>query len=343
MRPEQWNALQEVSRSEHTSNTPVVLIIDSPWMPGFVGVSHLDYYFDPEVWFQANLRVMREFPDAIFLPSWWVEYGMAIEPSAVGCRIVFHPDQTPSESPVLFRLEDVSRLDPVNPRSDGFMAMALRQYRTQKQRIFDAGYIVPMVAARGPLCLASFLRGVTDLMMDLIEDPEGAHKLFQFTTQTVIRWLEAQAEVLGDGVEGILVLDDIPGMLSREMYLEFAHPYLKQIAEAFPEDWIKVYHNDANTRPFLEDLPGTGFGVLNWTHKVDVEEAWQGTGGQMCLMGNVPPLDIGVRGTRAQVRHAAKQILDTRQGRPLLLSMGGGVSPGTPADNLRALLEVAAG
>ncbi|MCP5110650.1 MAG: uroporphyrinogen decarboxylase, partial [bacterium] len=289
-----------------------------------------------------NLRVLREFPEAIFLPSWWVEYGMAIEPSAAGCRIVFHRDQAPSESPVLYRLEDVARLEPVNPNSDGFMPMALRQYRTQKQRILDAGYVVPMVAARGPLCLASFLRGVTELMMDFMEDPEGSHKLLRFTTAAVIRWLEAQAEALGDGVEGILVLDDIPGMLSRQMYLEFAHPYLTEIAMAFPENWVKVYHNDANTRPFLEDLPGTGFGVLNWTHKVDIKEARRKTGGRMCLMGNVPPLDIGVRGTPEQVRQAALEILTKGRGCGMLLSMGGGVSPGTPAANIRALVEARA-
>jgi uroporphyrinogen decarboxylase len=79
----------------------VALIIDSPWISGYLGVSHLEYYLDPELWFQANLRTLREFPEIIFFRSWWVEYGMAIEPSAHGNRIHFRADQPPTRSPVL--------------------------------------------------------------------------------------------------------------------------------------------------------------------------------------------------------------------------------------------------
>jgi len=70
----------------------------------------MDYYLDPEAWFQANLRIVREFADIILFPSWWVEYGMAIEPSAYGNRIHFWSDRTPDQSPCLTRLDDVGSL-----------------------------------------------------------------------------------------------------------------------------------------------------------------------------------------------------------------------------------------
>jgi uroporphyrinogen decarboxylase len=133
------------------------------------------------------------------------------------------------------------------------MPFALQLYRMHRRRIFDEGYTIPMVAARGPLCLASFLRGVNQLMLDITDDPEGVHELFRLTTQTVIDWLKAQAAAIGDSVEGILVLDDIVGFLSRKLYMEFGHPYMKQICDAFPTGWVKIYHNDANARPMLAD------------------------------------------------------------------------------------------
>ncbi len=341
MRPEQWNAFKLAAKGGAAGSVPVALIVDSPWIPGYAGVSHLDYFLDPEVWFQANLRVAEEFPGVIPLPSWWLEYGMAIEPSALGARIHFHPDQPPSQSATLVRLEDAGQLAPVNPHTDGLMAWALRRYQTQKERIFKAGYTLPVVTARGPLCLASFLRGVTQFMMDLVEDAQGSHRLLELATNTVIAWLRAQAEVIGETVEGILVLDDIPGMLSRRLYLEFAHPYLKRISEAFPADWVKVYHNDANVRPFLAELGGAGFDVLNWSHKIGVAEARAALGDSMCLMGNVAPLELGVRGTPLQVREAAGEVLRASGGRGLILSVGGGVSPGMPAENIQALVEAA--
>jgi len=339
MRPEQGESFKKAAKRSPGAGTPVALIIDSPWIPGYIGVSHLDYYLDPELWFRANLGIMREFPEIIFFPSWWVEYGMAIEPSAFGSRIHFQPDQPPTQSPSLLRLEDVSTLEEVDPYSDGLMPFALQLYRMHKPRILEAGYTIPVVAARGPLCLASFLRGVPEFMLDLTESPEGVHALLALTTRTVIGWLKAQAEVIGETVEGILVLDDIAGFLSARSYREFAHPYLKQICEAFPAEWVKVYHNDANVRPFLADLAGTGFDVLNWSHKVDVREVREKTNGRLCLMGNVPPLEIGVRGTPEMVAQSAREVLAKSEGNGLILSVGGGVSPGMPRENLRALAE----
>jgi uroporphyrinogen decarboxylase len=342
MRPEQWQCFKKAAKQVPGATAPVALIVDSPWIPGYIGVSHLDYYLDPELWFQTNLRLQKEFPDVILFPSWWVEYGMAIEPSAFGSRIHFSPDQTPAQTPVLKRIEDVDGLEGVNPLTDGLMPLALHLYRTHRPRILDAGYTIPVVAARGPLCLAAFLRGFTEFMMDTVENPEAVHKLLSITTKTVIDWLKAQADVIGDTVEGILVLDDIVGFLSGPAYREFAQPYLKQICDAFPADWVKVYHNDANVRPFLADLPNAGFDVLNWSHKIDPALVREKTQGRMCLMGNVPPLDIGVRGTPEMVRTAAAEVLAKTKGDGLILSLGGGVSPGMPKANITALVEALA-
>jgi uroporphyrinogen-III decarboxylase len=339
MRPEQWQSFKTAAKQRSSERVPLALIVDSPWMPGYLGISHLDYYLQPDVWFESNLRIAHEFPEVILFPSWWVEYGMAIEPSALGTRFHFYPDRTPDVIPSLFRAEDVDRLSPVNPRTDGFMPLALHLYRTQKQRIFDAGFTIPMVAARGPLCTAAFVRGVNDFMLDLSENAEAAHRLLRLTTDTVIGWLKAQAEVIGESVEGIFVLDDIAGFLSRRMYQQFAHPYLKEICDAFPKDWVKVYHNDANVKPFLPDLPDTGFDVLNFSHNLDIAEARERTGGRMCLMGNVNPLEVGVRGSTEEVRAASLEVLRKMKGTGMVLSVGGGVSPGMPGGNIRAMIS----
>ena len=338
MRPEQWSAFKRAAKRQAGAGVPLALIVDSPWMPGYLEISHLDYFLDPEVWFQANLMVLREFPEITFFPSWWMEYGMAIEPSAMGARLSFAADRTPSVRAMLFELHDLERLAPVDPWADGFMALALHRYRMQKQRIFDAGYTLPVVTARGPLCTAAFVHDLSRLMVNLKEDPIGVHRLLAYVTEATIEWLKAQAEAIGPSVEGIFVLDDIPGFLSNQLYKEFAHPYLKQICDAFPKEWVKVYHNDASIKQFLEELPETGFDVLNFTHNLDIAEVARRTSGLMCLMGNVAPLDLGVRGTPGQVREASLAVLQKMEGRNLILSVGGGVSPGMPRENIEAMV-----
>ncbi len=341
MRPEQWNVFRNAAKRSASGATPVALIVDSPWMPGYLGIPHLDYYFDGEVWLEANLRIQREFPEIIFFPSWWVEFGMAIEPSAFGSRTRFWPDRTPDQIPMLRRIEDAADLAPVDPQTDGLMPQALHRYRRYKQRIFDAGYTIPVVAGRGPLCIASFLRGVSEFLTDLADSPEAVHRLLDLTTREVIDWLKAQAAAIGPSVQGFLLLDDLVGFLSLRAYKEFAHPYLKRICDAFPSDWVKVYHNDANVKPFLSELPDAGFDVLNWSHKLPVGDARERSGGRLCLMGNVPPLEIGVRGTPEMVESSARQVLAEAASASLILSVGGGVSPGMPKENLLALAHAA--
>ena len=235
MLPEQWETFKRAARREKMDKIPMALIVDSPWIPGYLGIKHLDYFLDPELWFQSNLKIMREFPDIIFIPSWWMEYGMAAEPSVLGSKIKFWQDNTPSEYHTLYRLEDIDNFPEYEVEADGFAGLTLHRIGMARQRILDAGYILPMVTSRGPLCTAGFVRGTTEFMIDLVEDPKGAHKLIDLCTRVIIDWLKAQQKVMGDTVESIFILDDIVGFINEEHYLEFAHPYLKRICDAFPE------------------------------------------------------------------------------------------------------------
>ena len=190
-----------------------------------------------------------------------------------------------------------------------------------------------------PLCTAGFVRGTTHFMIDLVENPEGAHKLIDLCTRVIIDWLKAQHKVMGDTVESIFILDDIVGFINEEHYMEFAHPYLKRICDSFPKSWIKVYHNDAEVDACLDHLPDAGFHVLNWGKQKDIREVKRRVGDRMCLMGNVNPLEIAVRGTPDEVREATLDVLEGAGGEGIILSVGGGVSPGMPRHNVIAMLE----
>jgi uroporphyrinogen decarboxylase len=339
MRPEQWDIFKRAARMERLDAVPMALIIDSPWIPGYVGVTHMQYYLDPEVWFQSNRQIVEEYPEIIFVPSWWVEYGMAAEPSALGTKIKFWQDNTPSEYHTLYRLDDIDNFPEYEVEADGFMALTLSRIGMQKQRVFDAGYTMPLITSRGPLCTAGFVRGTTEFMMDLVQNPDGAHKLIDLCTNLVIDWLKAQHAAIGDSVEGLFILDDIVGFINEDFYKEFAHPYLKRICDAFPKDWVRIYHNDAEVQACLDHLPDAGFNVLNWGKQTDYAEVKGRVGDRMCLMGNVNPLEIGVRGTPAEVRTATLDVLEKSGGEGIILSVGGGTSPGMPRQNIRAMIE----
>jgi uroporphyrinogen decarboxylase len=78
--------------------------------------------------------------------------------------------------------------------------------------------------------------------------------------------------------------------------------------------------------------------VFNFSHETDLARARELLGPEIVLMGNLPPLDLLVRGTPDQVREAtARQLGQLAEVGPMLISPGGGVSPGTPIENLQAM------
>ena len=267
---------------------------------------------------------------------------MAAEPSVLGTKIKFWPNNTPSEVHMLNNIEDMDQLPEVEVEADSFMALTLHRLRMQRQQVLDTGEIFTMATARGPMCTAGFVRNTSDLMMDLVEKPEWVHKLLDRCTRLIIDWLKAQAKAMGPTVEGIFLLDDIVGFVNEEHYMEFCHPYLKRICDAFPPDWVKLYHNDASIEACLEHLPDCGFNMLNWGKQTDFAKVKARVGHRLCLMGNVNPLEIGVRGTPAEVRAATLDVLEKSGGEGIVLSVGGGTSPGMPRQNIVAMQQALA-
>lgn len=339
MRKEQWEIIQKCARMEPVDPLPISLIVDSPWIPGYLGISMLDYYTIPEVWMEANLKIEAEYPEVIMLPGMWAEYGMCAEPSGFGCRVRFLEDKTPLAYPMLSSIDEIDALKQPDPTKDGLMPFVLNLYRYAAPRLKDQGHLIKVVAARGPMATASHVLGVTDFLLGLKLEPEKAHQFLKMTTRLTIEWLQAQAEALPD-VEGVMVLDDLVGFLSPKDYEEFGHPYFKEIFQAFP-GMVRMFHNDTDnpvSYPYLKDWP---VDIFNFTFKYGVDEVREQVGPDVCLMGNLGPLNVLASATPEEVRGMVDWIRKAHPGPGLILSAGGGVSPGTPGENIRAMIEAA--
>lgn len=339
----EWAVLMAFAQGRSPELGPAGLIVDSPWIPGYCGVDTIDYYGDRETWLRCQDRVRGDFPGLLLLPGDWVEFGMASEPSSFGCPVHFFHEQTVGIGHLITSADDLPLLDGLavpDPERDGLMPLALSRIRSLRGPLAERGRRMRIVASRGPLNIAGFLMTIPEFCVAVKTDPERIHTLLDKTTELVIRWLEAQARAAGD-VGGILVLDDICGFFSREEYLEFAHPRLKRIFDHFSLP-VKLFHNDNfgngyTTFPYIADL---GVNIFNFSHLADLGEAARQLGPGVGILGTLPPLDLLTRGDPTAVRAAAKTLLDSRpEGCRLMLSAGGGASPGMPGENLAAMLE----
>jgi uroporphyrinogen decarboxylase len=329
---------EKLVRNRSKDQAMAALIIDSPWLPGYLGVSTLDFYFDPKVWMDAHDKALEDLPGVAFVPGTWVELGMAAEPSGFGVPTQWSNASPPSVRPYPGGLSLLVEAETPDPEKDGLMPAILRQYERMKAPLTEKGMAPRMAAARGPLAVASHLTGVTELLMATQLEPEKCLALVEKTTDLCILWLRAQLERMDEPI-GVLVLDDIVGMIGPEDAAKYALPQLERIFSSFP-GLIHIYHNDTPNQKMLDGLATIGMDVFNFSHEVDVKTAREKLG-DVVLMGNIPPLEILVRGSVEQVRKATEALLQkASEFGPILISPGGGVSPETPIDNLQAMAEV---
>jgi uroporphyrinogen-III decarboxylase len=333
----QWEALKSVIRGGKSNSLPVGFIIDSPWLPGWAGHSILDYFTNDQLFLEDNLKAIRAFPEAMFLPGFWSEYGMCTEPSAFGAVSVWDENEFPFAKRTLRSAEDVDFLEKPNARKDGLLPFVIKRLKHLQPEIEKAGSRIRFAVARGPLNIASFLMGATEFMMALKTEPERMHKLLSITTDFLTDWIAYQRECF-PSIDGILLLDDMVGFIGRDDFETFGFPYLKQIYSA--DVSVKFFHNDAPCKVCAPFLPEIGVNLLNFGMQHTLTDMKEWTGNKVALLGNIPPRDVLAAGTAADVARSVKEMLNGLSDHSkLIVSCGGGMPPGAPTENIRALIE----
>jgi uroporphyrinogen decarboxylase len=340
MNDQQWNTLVSVVRGETLPTLPTAFIIDSPWLPNWAGHTILDYFTDERIFLEDNLKAIRAFPETMFLPGFWSEYGMCTEPSAFGSVCMWGEDDFPFARKVLHSPADVERLEKPNARKHGLLPFVIKRLLHLQPEIEKAGHKIRFAVARGPLNIASFLMGTPEFLEAIKTHPQQMHQLLTTVTDFLVDWIAVQRETF-PSIDGIFLLDDIVGFVSRRDCETFAIPYLQR---AFSADvTVKFFHNDAPCKASAPLLPDIGINLLNFGTQHTLSEMKTWTGNRIALMGNIPPRDVLAEGTPADVTNSVTQMLNALDDRSrLIVSCGGGMPPHAPTENIQALISTVA-
>ncbi len=333
----QWRKLSEIIEGKEPFSPVTGFIIDSPWLPGWYGITNLQYYASEKSWFDANLKAIQTFPEVIFLPGFWSEFGMCSEPSAFGAKMVFMQNNLPHADKILTDIAEAVSLQEPNPKTDGMLPFVLQRLIDLQLEIQREGHEVKFAIARGPLNIASFLMGTTELMMAMIMDPENTHRLLEIITRFTVNWIQLQKETLKT-IEGILILDDIVGFVGENELKDFAVPYIKRIFSGI-DSKVNFFHNDAQgliCAPYLKEM---GINLFNFSFEHSLTEMRKLAGPEITLLGNLPPRDIMAAGTPEQVYEEAKKMYNSIEDkRRIIWSVGGGMPQGVSSENIRAFV-----
>ena len=256
--------------------------------------------------------------------------------------------------------EDVDSKELYDPL-DAKSCPNLHRYVIDMLRAVEQACPDVMTAAwcEGVLTTTGFLRGVEDLLMLMLMEPDEAKKVIargaDFSRDIVTAELEeidADYVVYTDPVSSASMIDD-------NMFREFNRDLLKRNIEHWRRDygvpllkrniehWRRDYgvptmlHICGNTSPMLNDFAMTGAAAMSLDHAVDLRDAKAAFGDRMAVMGNIDPVSIMLNGTPDDVRAAAQKCFDDAgEGGGFIFGAGCAEPNGTPIENIRAMVEV---
>lgn len=338
MTDKQWATLLNVINGNTEKALPVGFIIDSPWLPGWAGMSIMDYFTSEQMWLDANLKAIKTFPQAIFLPGFWSEFGMCTEPSAFGSKCTWQANDLPFASPVITSFEEVDSIARPDPSKDGLLPFTLNRLKLAQKEIEHEGHAIKFAVSRGPLNIASFLIGTTEFLMGVRSNPDEVSRLLDMITDFIIDWIGLQIET-SPSIEGIFVLDDIVGFLGEQDFVKFAKPRLQKI---FNSRNVKVrfFHNDAPGLVCAPHLSDIGINLFNFSSDHGLAQMKKLTGNKVTLLGNIPPRDVLAAGAPEGVTQAVKAMLTSIEDHSrLIASCGGGMPPAVSTENINAFIE----
>ncbi|MBD3217833.1 MAG: hypothetical protein GF310_06100 [candidate division Zixibacteria bacterium] len=166
-----------------------------------------------------------------------------IEAEAMGLPLNWTEDRLPepAATTVLIREPaELNKLHPPDPYKDGRMPFVLEVNRLCSEMGIDNA-----LRFCGPFSLASRLRGLTQLIMDTMDNPEFVHRLMKFVTEEVLApYILAIKDAFPGGYPvGVDAFASLP-ICSLDIIKEFSIPYIIKLREMVGEVGCRALWGD---------------------------------------------------------------------------------------------------
>ncbi|KUO51618.1 MAG: hypothetical protein APF76_13305 [Desulfitibacter sp. BRH_c19] len=256
------------------------------------------------------------------------------EAEACGALIEFQEDDLPIEK-IKAIAEKKDLLNMQVPVISGSYRLADKIAGVEELRKKTAGEIPVLGWVESPFQSAAILRGLTELMMDTVEDEDFVRELLEFTTRLAIDFGVAQAKA---GAHIIGIGDAVASLISPKSYETLVLPYNKRVIAAIKKSGAKVkYHICGDASHLLEQIKVLGADLVNIDSKVDLNKA-RDVLQDTCIKGNINPSGVLLQGTEEKILTEAKKCIEIG-GLGYILSPGCEVPKDTSHNNFQALLR----
>jgi hypothetical protein len=218
-----------------------------------------------------------------------------------------------------------------------------------QRRLGERGTVLPRVPS-SVFNSAYGLRKPEDLLVDPIVNPSFYRELMELCTNDVI---DVGKQVVKAGGDVMRVVGNVAnsGMVSSQFYLEHIYPYEKRYVDALTSDGCKVlFHNCGQCASLLEVyrtmLDGQALESLSTPPSggdiTSLENAREVLGDGVVMVGNFDQVHLLKEGTKDDIQKEVHKIFEqTRGNSRFIFSTSDSIVPGTPKENIEALVEFA--
>ncbi len=294
--------------------------------------------------FEIQCHVMEQLRDEFGNPvSASAKLGLKGIGEALGSTVVYPENSIDYvEKHILTDYQTLSSLE-FNIRTNSFLQSKLEHVRKLKKRY---GQDLPVgVNLGGPLSAAAAVRKTEFLLRDMRKDKENLHRLLDLMVRCSLEWVRCVKSEFGSVSVGIADPVSSYTLISDKAFREFSKPHLHDLLKGVLAITgnIPGIHICGRSKPIWKDLAELGFTSFSIDNCEDMEELKSSVGAQMAISGNVPPVDVMLKGTMDEVIHSVRCCLLKASDNPMgyTLDVGCQLPVGTPRENIYAYIYAA--
>ena len=195
----------------------------------------------------------------------------------------------------------------------------------------------------------SFLRGIENLLLDLLANPELANYILDKFTDFYVAYFDKMFQSAPGKIDILRVADDLGtqhGLLfSMDHFEAFIAPRLKKIIDMAHSHNVRLmFHSCGSIIPTIEPLIKLGIDILDplqvSADNMDPHFIKDQFGSRLCLHGSMDTQFLLPKGTPEEVRYKARSMIDILgKGGGFILSPSHVLQTDVPTENIKALYE----
>jgi len=320
-----FDAFLEGKKIDRTLFRPILM----HFAARFTGNTYGEFASDHNVLVNSNIKTMEHFDyDMVSLIS-----DPYRETSAFGAAITFIPEAVPRcEKLIVKSWDDIQNLERPNVCKctrtlDRIKGAELFQKKLQGT--------VPVIGwVEGPLAEACDLAGVSQMLTQLMMDPDFCNLLLDKCNDTAKDFAKAQIEA---GCDVIGIGDAICSQIDPFTYDTFVKDRHRELIAFIHSCGARTkLHICGDITHLLPSLKEVGTDILDLDYDVDISYARSVLGEQIVLMGNINPI-IVQDSTAEEVERLSRELVEKYGNERFILSAGCEITVGTSHENLMAM------